>query len=836
MTLVRLPSNTDYRDYLASPQLTLLDPELKASTPETDPLGMPRAITGNFASVFRLRAPDGRAWAVKCFTRQLPERTRYQRIHQVLAGLEQGWRMDFSFQDPGLWVGERPLPILKMEWVQGEGLDKYVEGCHGDPERLSLLALRFAVVAGQLELAGIAHGDLQHGNILVSPDGRLRLVDYDGMFVPGLEGLKPTEQGHPNYQSPLRRADHFGPSLDRFSAWVIYGTLVALAARVDVWEHRRTEEEALLFTRQDYEVQRSPLLAHLAGLPDPRCRAVAAKLQAICRMPPEQVPPLDSHELPPPLSFCHGCGAVRRIEWETRNCTGCGLGLRAPAAAFSARSTGALPDWLRERMAAPAPRPGLLPAAPAVPSEPGTAPLAAPTLPNPPVTAPPPTAPPPSPPPVTTPFPRIRSVTAPLPATPPATVLRFPPSGLWYGRFATLLVLATWSMFLGDILTPAAAAGPPADGAALALFWATLVGAAGLWIGYDGAWDRRESNRRRACHRDREKVLERLKTTLGARLAEFRKEEAEAKRRIDMRHQELKGNWRQEVQGLAQEAAEVERDLRELDQQLEKGRAGATQRRDEASASLARLQAEESALLEKTRKDLTRACVETVLQKRTLREARLPGIGKVTKDRLATMGFHCAADLVGCDIRTTSFPRPSESAWLKHRDGRIVRVSGVGPEKARALVKWRQDLEARANQPAGAANLVALQAQVKFRKQHEQELAGAEAARDAAILELARLEHDHLVKRRFWEKKLEQVRFRQREANLRLDHGQQVLEGERARLEFETRRREREARDQAAPALLQAEAELVCAQADVQAYKTMEFLPYLKAVVAFWRT
>jgi thiamine kinase-like enzyme len=36
-----------------------------------------------------------------------------------------------------------------------------------------------------LNRAGVAHGDLQHGNILVA-NGKPKLIDYDGMYVPAL--------------------------------------------------------------------------------------------------------------------------------------------------------------------------------------------------------------------------------------------------------------------------------------------------------------------------------------------------------------------------------------------------------------------------------------------------------------------------------------------------------------------------------------------------------------------------------------------------------------------------------------------------------------------------
>src|SRR5207248_10425515 len=59
-----------------------------------------------------------------------------------------------------------------------------------------------------LEAAKVAHGDLQHGNILVR-GGSIQLVDYDGMWVPALSGRDATEIGHRAYQHPERSGQDY---------------------------------------------------------------------------------------------------------------------------------------------------------------------------------------------------------------------------------------------------------------------------------------------------------------------------------------------------------------------------------------------------------------------------------------------------------------------------------------------------------------------------------------------------------------------------------------------------------------------------------------------------
>src|SRR5436305_8445438 len=116
---------------------------------------------------------------------------------------------------------------------------------------MAYLAIRFAELVGELRAAGIAHGDLQHGNILVAPGGDLRLTDYDGMYVPALSGLESNELGHRNYQHPGRRRSEFGPHLDDFSSWVIYASLTALSIDPVLWGRLDGGDECLLIRSRD---------------------------------------------------------------------------------------------------------------------------------------------------------------------------------------------------------------------------------------------------------------------------------------------------------------------------------------------------------------------------------------------------------------------------------------------------------------------------------------------------------------------------------------------------------------------------------------------------------
>ncbi|WP_433355873.1 hypothetical protein ACQP25_18110 [Microtetraspora malaysiensis] len=216
--------------------------------------------------MFSVTTAVGKRYAVKCFTRNIPDQEkRYRAVSDHLRTLPHRWKIGFDYQPAGIMVAGQSYPILRMEWVEAVGLIRWIEDHLGDRAALLTVARHFAALTDDLARAGIAHGDLQHGNLLVAPDGALKLVDYDGMYVPALAGMPATEQGHRHYQSPSRAHAGFGPDLDRFSNWLIYLSLVAISVDATLW-HTLHEPggEHLLLTDADFaDVSTSTRMAAL---------------------------------------------------------------------------------------------------------------------------------------------------------------------------------------------------------------------------------------------------------------------------------------------------------------------------------------------------------------------------------------------------------------------------------------------------------------------------------------------------------------------------------------------------------------------------------------------
>ncbi len=336
------PTGGDYREALQHPNVAFRDADLRAGTVRQDALGMPKAISGAFASVFTVTGADGRTWAVKCFTREVGDQaTRYRAISDALRPLRYGWKVDFEFEVKGVLVAGRWYPLLRMRWVESKSLLSFIEANLWDSSVLARVAANFAQAVADLDRAGIAHGDLQHGNILVAADGSIRLIDYDGMYVPALATAGATEKGQQNYQSPLR-AQQWGPELDRFSAWLIYTNLLALSIDPSLWPRLHQDgDEALLLRADDFAApERSACWMALACSGDGALVAVLEALRpALKATTLEEIPRLDVASLPKPL-----------------------LGLNAPLpSAPGAVGGGGLPAWLTDVAATtgtPSVRPG----------------------------------------------------------------------------------------------------------------------------------------------------------------------------------------------------------------------------------------------------------------------------------------------------------------------------------------------------------------------------------------------------------------------------------------------------------------------------------------------
>lgn len=181
----------------------------------------------------------GRQVAIKHIVRRGPEDDRF------IAQAENEYAVAHGFDHPYLrkyydivrvrkWLRTREL-VLVMEYVDGERLE---DEC---PERLDAILSVFMKVCEAIHAMhqyGFAHADIKPNNILLTPDGGVKIIDF-GQSCP-LGHTKERVQGTPDFIAPEQvhrkaidqRTDVY--NLGATMYWVVtgkyYKTLITVAA------------------------------------------------------------------------------------------------------------------------------------------------------------------------------------------------------------------------------------------------------------------------------------------------------------------------------------------------------------------------------------------------------------------------------------------------------------------------------------------------------------------------------------------------------------------------------------------------------------------------------
>ena len=129
---------------------------------------------------------------------------------------------------------------------------------------------------------------------MVQEDGSIRLVDYDGIYLPQFRGERSPELGHRNFQHPLRSSEDYDDYVDNFPSLVIYLSLLAVASDPDLWDFH-DDGENLIFKKVDYAApESSELFNRLKNSPSHDVVELTKYLEECCAIPVEKVPDLES--------------------------------------------------------------------------------------------------------------------------------------------------------------------------------------------------------------------------------------------------------------------------------------------------------------------------------------------------------------------------------------------------------------------------------------------------------------------------------------------------------------------------------------------------------------
>jgi hypothetical protein len=216
--------------------------------------GAPGKGQGKFVCVYKV---DG--WVVRCLTGNPP--FDLDARYRAIIAYSKSNADELPFLIPHEWINDailidgRKYPIIKAPYIpDSRPLGQFLHKNHQERSVVRSLASQWLSIVDRLESLQIAHGDLDVTNVLVcgtAPHVTLRLIDYDGMYIPTLAGRTLIDRGHRHFQPRQAGVRRFSPDMDRFSALVMYLSLLALAENPTLWEHCKADEDTRLLLGVD---------------------------------------------------------------------------------------------------------------------------------------------------------------------------------------------------------------------------------------------------------------------------------------------------------------------------------------------------------------------------------------------------------------------------------------------------------------------------------------------------------------------------------------------------------------------------------------------------------
>ncbi len=147
------------------------------------------------------KTAGGKRYALKVVRKQEPEDEIY--VQQALTEFEAAKKLNhptiakvFDCRLKKAWFKVRGVELL-IEYVEGKTLDEIEAPQMG---QLVLIFCQIASALTHMHRRGVFHGDLKPGNIMLTKNGQVKLIDFGTAWVRGQD--KNRIQGTPNYIAP----------------------------------------------------------------------------------------------------------------------------------------------------------------------------------------------------------------------------------------------------------------------------------------------------------------------------------------------------------------------------------------------------------------------------------------------------------------------------------------------------------------------------------------------------------------------------------------------------------------------------------------------------------
>ena len=263
-----LPTKTQISDAVESIN-NVLDPQL-AGFNTIDGIFGAEMYCGGFCMVYPLENSIGKKYAFRVWHQEIDGiKERIKKIAEYLKSIDNPYFVEFVNVEDALSVFDgtdnQLVDAIRMDWVSGSNLlhyiDSIINGTDSEEQKqkaILTIAEKFKEMVIRLHKDHISHGDLQHGNIMISDNQQLKLVDYDSVYVPTFTSEEQVTSGLIGYQHPCRKKSNFIASEydDYFSEYIIYISLLAYAEDMTLWEplddiENPRDEYSLLFKESD---------------------------------------------------------------------------------------------------------------------------------------------------------------------------------------------------------------------------------------------------------------------------------------------------------------------------------------------------------------------------------------------------------------------------------------------------------------------------------------------------------------------------------------------------------------------------------------------------------
>lgn len=234
-------------------------------------------VAGNYAVVVQGEI-GGELMTIKC----------YVRPRQHLAEIYGKHHYPSELLAYNILCKKRYIDCVIYPYIEGRTLDKVLLDEECNP---GAIADAFEEMARWLLGKPYAHGDIKPENIILLPNGKLRLIDWDSAYVPKLEGEESQEVGTSAYQHPKRKYRHYGKFIDDYSIAYLLTMLRAAQYDPQMMADFRVEYTFIPTPRQIVQ-QKAQAVKHIAALFAERYMAKEYALSQLLYAPHPALPSL----------------------------------------------------------------------------------------------------------------------------------------------------------------------------------------------------------------------------------------------------------------------------------------------------------------------------------------------------------------------------------------------------------------------------------------------------------------------------------------------------------------------------------------------------------------